>query len=182
MRIITGTLKGRRLSVPKNVELRPTTDRVKESMFAIIEARKGFAGLHILDLFAGSGNLTFESISRGAQRIVAVEQSPIAVQHINKTAKSLQIDTKIHVLAANVEHYLDGVPQTFDLVFADPPYTYPYIPHLIEQVLSNWLKDAGWLVLEHDLRHQFEEHPHCVFSKAYGRTIVTIFTKLPVEL
>lgn len=181
MRIITGTLKGRRVSVPKNVELRPTTDRVKESMFAVIEARKGLAGLHILDLFAGSGNLSFESISRGARRIVAIEQSSIAVHHINKTAKTLHIDPQIHVLAANVEQYLDGAAQTFDLVFADPPYTYPYIPHLIERVLSHWLSDQGWLVLEHDLRHQFQDHPHCVFSKAYGRTIVTIFTKTPVE-
>ncbi|MEX0680768.1 MAG: 16S rRNA (guanine(966)-N(2))-methyltransferase RsmD [Balneolales bacterium] len=179
MRIITGTLKGRKISVPPGIDnIRPSSDRTKESMFAIIDARKHLSGSTVLDLFAGSGNLGFEALSRGAGRVVFVESSEIALKHIEKTGRQFQVEERTQCICSSVEGFLDGPSQPFDFVFADPPYDYDELQHLPETVLKdNWLKDKGWFLLEHDKRHRFDAHPHCVFSKPYGRTIVTIFTR-----
>lgn len=180
MRIITGTLKGRKLTVPDNTDIRPTSDRAKESLFSVIEVRKHLAGSEVLDLFAGSGNLGFEAISRGAGHVVFVESSRIAVSHIEKTAALFQVADKMHGVCTTVESYLQGAARPFDFIFADPPYDFDRLTDLPEIILSeNWLKSDGWFILEHDKRHFFGEHPHCVFSKPYGRTIVTIFSKGP---
>lgn len=180
MRIITGTLKGRRLTVPANTDVRPTSDRAKESIFSVIEVRKHITKSDVLDLFAGSGNLGFEAVSRGAGRIVFVEASKNAVDHIKKTAEQFRVDDRMHVICATAEHYLQGAATPFDVIFADPPYEYERLTELPDIILNNnWLKPHGWLILEHDKRHTFSDHPHCVFTKPYGRTIVTIFTNEP---
>ncbi len=182
MRIITGKLKGRRFSTPGNTDIRPTSDRTKESMFSVIEVRKHIAGSVVLDLFAGSGNLGFEAISRGADRVVFVESLAKAVDNIEKQAAAFGVQKQVHGICANVETFLRNTGQAYDLVFADPPYDYEFMADLPEIILQNgWLKDDGWFILEHDKRHHFGEHPHCVFAKPYGRTIVTIFTKEPVS-
>ncbi|MDG5766835.1 16S rRNA (guanine(966)-N(2))-methyltransferase RsmD [Balneolales bacterium ANBcel1] len=182
MRIITGTLKGRRFAAPKNVEIRPTSDRTKESMFAVIEVRKHIAGSDVLDLFAGTGNLGFEAISRGAERVCAVEASPKAVENLEKQASRFGIDKKVQSVCSTVEAWLRNPGQPYDLVFADPPYDYAHMVDLPEIIIHNgWLKEDGWFLLEHDKRHNFVDHPHCAFSKPYGRTIVTIFTRDPVS-
>lgn len=180
MRIITGTLKGRRISVPPKVHVRPTSDRTKESMFSVIDVRKHITGSHILDLFAGSGNLGFEAISRGAERVIAVESSQKAVEHIDETAIQFKVEDRMQSICTTVEAYLRGPSRPFDLVFADPPYDYEVLEGLPGIIIEyGWLKEDGWFILEHDKRVFFSEHPHCVFSKPYGRTIVTIFTKNP---
>lgn len=180
MRIITGTLKGRRISVPPKVTVRPTSDRTKESMFSVIDVRKHITGSHILDLFAGSGNLGFEAISRGAERVIAVESSQKAVEHIDETARHFRVEDRMQSICTTVEAYLRGSSRPFDLVFADPPYDYEALEDLPGIIIEDgWLKEDGWFILEHDKRVFFSEHPHCVFSKPYGRTIVTIFTKKP---
>lgn len=181
MRIITGTLKGRKIPSLDGEQVRPTSDRTKEGMFGVISARRDFEGIRVLDLFAGSGNLGFEAISRGAASVTAVEDNNVAVKLINETAEKFGVAEYINVAPFSVEHYLQGTPQPYDLVFADPPYDLPDMPGLIETVLQNgWLNEDGWLILEHDRRHDFTTHPHCVFSKPYGRTIVTIFLSFPL--
>ncbi len=176
MRIITGTLKGRKITVPAHVDMRPTSDRAKESIFSIIEVRKHLSGSIILDLFAGSGNLGFEAISRGASKVIFVESSSAATEHIEKTARLFGVEKQAHIICSSVETFLGGPPSPFDIVFADPPYEYPEMTRLPEIVLQEgWLKADGWFILEHDKRHHFGEHPKCVFVKPYGRTIVTIF-------
>ncbi|MFO8029860.1 MAG: 16S rRNA (guanine(966)-N(2))-methyltransferase RsmD [Cyclonatronaceae bacterium] len=180
MRIITGTLKGRKISVPPQVDMRPTSDRAKESIFAIIEVRKDLSGCTVLDLFAGSGNLGFEAVSRGAASVVFVEQSEVAADHIGNTARQFGVENQIRTVSAPVEAWLRGAPRPFDLVFADPPYNHEDLPDLPDIILhGGWLKPDGWFILEHDKRHHFGEHPNCVFSKPYGRTIVSIFRKSP---
>ncbi len=181
MRIITGFLKGRKIPSLEGEQVRPTSDRTKEGMFGVITARKDFDGARILDLFAGSGNLGFEAISRGAKTVTAVEENQQAVKLINQTAEKFGVAEQMHVSPFSVEHFLQSSPQPFDLIFADPPYDLPDMPGLVETILQNgWLTDDGWLVLEHDQRHDFTTHPHCVFSKPYGRTIVTIFLSFPI--
>ncbi len=176
MRIITGTLKGRKITVPAHVDMRPTSDRAKESIFSVIEVRKHIAGSAILDLFAGSGNLGFEAISRGASMAIFVESSSAASDHIEKTARQFGVEKQARVICSSVESFLAGPPSPFDIVFADPPYEYPEMTQLPDIILhEGWLKRDGWFILEHDKRHHFGDHPHCVFAKPYGRTIVTIF-------
>lgn len=182
MRIITGKLKGRHFNIPKSLDVRPTTDRTKESIFNLIEARVFMEGTIILDLFAGSGNLGFEAISRGAKYVTAVEMDSQNVKQIEKTAKQFEIDNQMRIVCADVQKYLNGMPIPHHFIFCDPPYDYPFLDEMIEQVLSqNWLTDEGWFFLEHDKYKDFNDHPNCTFSKAYGRTIVSIFQKHPVD-
>lgn len=182
MRIITGTLKSRKLVLPKGVETRPTTDRTKESIFNILEVRKGLEDASVLDLFSGSGNLAIEAISRGAQKAVCVENNKKCSTSIEKNVEAFGIKDQVKTITADVWGFINGFASPYDIVFADPPYDYPYMTELANQVISGgWLKEDGWFVLEHDLRHNFSTHPHCVFSKAYGRTIVTIFLKHAVH-
>lgn len=176
MRIITGTLKGRRLKSPTTDETRPTSDRTKEGMFNVIAARRYFDDLEVLDLFGGSGNLGFEAISRGAAHATFVDASRASIKIIEENAAHLGVTEQVRVICSQVDSFLSRFARPFDLVFADPPYDYPEMEKLIEVVLTTgWLAEGGWFLLEHDKRHNFSEHPGCVFSKPYGRTIVTIF-------
>ncbi len=176
MRIITGTLKGRRLKAPASGEVRPTSDRTKEGMFNVIDARRYFDNLLVLDLFAGSGNLGFEAISRGVKQVTFVDSNRASIKIIEETAAQFGVSDQVRTVYSDVDRYIKGFSQKYDLVFADPPYDYPEMEALIEKVLEGgWLDDGGWFLLEHDKRHNFAEHPNCVFSKPYGRTIVTIF-------
>lgn len=181
MRIITGKLKGRQISIPKDIEIRPTTDRAKESIFNRIEARYFLDDAQVLDLFAGSGNLSFEAISRGVKNVVAVENEPRHSAIIEKNAIKLGIEDQIRVITSDVMRFLHGMPVPYHFIFCDPPYEFPFMNEMIEAVLTqNWLTEEGWFILEHDKYHHFDEHPHCIFTKKYGRTRVSIFQKHPV--
>lgn len=182
MRIITGKLKGRKIHIPKGLDVRPTTDRTKESLFNVIEARTYIEGTTVLDLFGGSGNLGFEAISRGAKLVTFVELNVHNAKLIEKTAEQFDVANQVRTVASDVQHFLSGVASPFDFIFCDPPYQYEWMHEMIAQILNNnWLKEDGWFVLEHDKRHNFKKHPHCFFSKAYGRTTVSIFHKQPVD-
>lgn len=180
MRIITGKLKGRKINLPAKLDLRPTTDRTKESIFGLIDAHKEIKGVSVLDLFGGSGNLGFEAISRGAAHVEFVEKEREAVKHIQKTAELFKVEDQVTIVTMPVEVYIQKKFKSFNFIFADPPYDLPFIPNMIDVIINNWLAESGWFILEHDKRHRFTEHPHCGFSKAYGRTIVSIFHANPV--
>ncbi len=175
MRIITGSLKGRKIGVPTSGVIRPTSDFTKSGIFNIIDARKGIENATILDLFAGTGNLGFEAVSRGAAAVVSVEMDRGATKSIARTAEAFGVAKHFTVVCSLVDAFLSRSPARFDIVFADPPYDYADMPGLIETVLASWLEEDGWLILEHDVRHVFVEHPKCVFAKPYGKTIVSIF-------
>jgi len=180
MRIITGFLKGRQLETPKDLAIRPTSDRCKESIFNMLEVRKGIDGALVLDLFAGTGNLGFEAISRGAASVLAVDSSSESQRMVQSGAKYFGIEDKIRHLSMDVDSFLDRGPEaTFDIIFADPPYDWPGIPMLPERILKGkWMREDAWFILEHDARYSFVEDPNCVFSKPYGRTIVSIFRQV----
>jgi 16S rRNA (guanine(966)-N(2))-methyltransferase RsmD len=175
MRIITGSLKGRRLDVPDGVDIRPTSDFAKGGIFNILDARKGLAGARVLDLFSGTGNLAIEAISRGAASAVTVEVDRTAANAISKTATRFGIDGQVVVVNTDAATYLGRSPIHYDVVFADPPYDYADMPGLADTVLGSWLATDGWFIMEHDVRHNFSTDPRCVFSKPYGKTIVSIF-------
>lgn len=176
MRIITGILKGRKINIPNTLNVRPTSDRTKEGLFSVIEARRYIRNANVLDLFAGSGNLGIEAISRGASKVLFVDNDHFNIRHIEKVAREFGIEDRIRTAVSDVDDFLGGPPIPYDIIFSDPPYDYPLMEEMIETVLEEgWLNDHGWFVLEHDKRHDFNDHPNCFFSKAYGRTIVSIF-------
>ena len=180
MRIITGKLKGRTISVPKTGRLRPTSDRTKEGLFSVIDARVYFENTRVLDLFAGSGNLGFEAISRGAKTCLFVDDDPKHISHIEKTANAFGVAGQISTRLSNVEIFLEKNQGTYDFIFADPPYDYFKMAEMIDLIVTeNWLNEDGWFILEHDKRYDFSSHEKCVFSKPYGRTIVSIFMRNP---
>lgn len=178
MRIITGTLKGRKIPTPNTDLLRPTTDRTKEGIFSVIAARRYFESTSVLDLFAGSGNLGFEAISRGSESVMFVDREPDHISHIEKLAGTFDVEDQISTRIMAVEEYLENPGQSFDFIFADPPYDYFFMTGIIEMILErDILNENGWFILEHDKRHDFSDHPNCVYSRPYGRTIVSIFMK-----
>ncbi len=182
MRIITGKLKGRTIPVPKTGQLRPTSDRTKEGLFSVIDARTYFDNTRTLDLFAGSGNLGFEAISRGAGHCLFIDSEISHIKQIEKTAKTFGVEKQVQVIAMPVEIFLEKNYGTFDFIFADPPYEYYKMEEMIHTIMNNnWLNEDGWFILEHDKRHDFSSHEYCVFSKPYGRTIVSIFKKSDVD-
>lgn len=182
MRIITGKLKGRRFSIPKGLDVRPTTDRTKESIFNKIIAYKYIENSIILDLFGGSGNLGFEAISRGAKQVTFVERNPDNIKLIQKVAEDFDIEKQVRTIVSDVQRFLENKIQSYDFIFCDPPYNYEWMEEMIAQILDNdWLNEDGWFILEHDKYHNYADHPHCFFSKAYGRTTVSVFEKNQID-
>lgn len=176
MRIITGILKGRQISIPNTLNVRPTAARTKEGLFSILDARKYIRGANILDLFAGSGNLGIEAISRGASQVLFVDNDHRNIKHIESMGREFDIEDQIRTVTSPVEKFLEGMPLPYDIVFSDPPYDYPLMKKMISTIVNDgWLAEGGWLILEHDKRHDFTDHSHCAYYKEYGRTHVSIF-------
>jgi 16S rRNA (guanine(966)-N(2))-methyltransferase RsmD len=176
MRIITGTLKGRQIHIPKTLNVRPTADRTKEGLFSILDARKYIRDTNVLDLFAGSGSLGIEALSRGAKKVLFVDNDRRNTRHIEQLSKDFDIADKVRTVTSPVEKFLEGMPLLYDIVFSDPPYDFPLMVEMIDTIVSDgWLADNGWLILEHDKRHNFTDHKHCAYYKEYGRTHVSIF-------
>lgn len=176
MRIITGTLKGREINIPNTLNVRPTADRTKEGLFSILDARKYIREANVLDLFAGSGNLGFEAISRGASKVLFVDSDRRNIRHIESVSREFEIDDQVRTVTSPVEKFLKGMPLPYDIIFSDPPYDFPHMHEMIETIINDgWLAEGGWLILEHDKRHNFTDHPNCAGYKEYGRTHVSIF-------
>ena len=123
MRIISGSLKGRRITAPKKLPVRPTTDRSKEALFNILNNWVEFSEIRVLDLFSGTGNISYEFGSRGVSDIVAVDQNKYCTRFIEET--STHFNLNVAVVCKNVFDYLKKPHQSFDVVFADPPYDLP---------------------------------------------------------
>ena len=178
MRIISGSHKGRRIVAPKNLPSRPTTDRSKEALFNILMHQWEFEGLKILDLFAGTGNISYEFCSRGVAEVVAVDQHRMCTQFIQKTAASFEFP--IAVIQSDVFKFLAINQRQFDLVFADPPYdiSQQLYDDLVRLVLdSDTLVTGGQFVMEHDPQWDWEQHPMWTDSRVYGSNQMSFFEK-----
>ncbi len=176
MRIISGSHKGRRITAPKKLPVRPTTDRAKEGLFNILHHRIEWDNLRALDLFAGTGNISYEFASRGVNQIYAVDQNRFCAEFIRKTAENF--DFNIDVIQRDVYKFVKEPFLPFDLVFADPPYDVPESDYelLIDNIINNnFLLSEGLLVVEHDEHHNFTEHPSFSFSRTYGSSLFTFF-------
>lgn len=177
MRIIGGQFGGRKFHPPAKTPARPTTDMAKEGLFNMLQNMMDFEGLEVLDLFAGTGNISFEFASRGASHLTLVEQDKSAVAFIKKTFEVLNF-TNYQLILGNALTYLSRPTRTFDVVFADPPYALPQMAELPNMILaSQLLAEEGILILEHSRNVQFEKHPHFLRSKKYGDSYFSLFQK-----
>ena len=177
MRIISGKYRGRQIHTPTNLPVRPTTDFAKESLFNILNNLVDFEEISVLDLFAGTGNLSYEFFSRGARSVSAVETDLKCVNFITKSFQMLNAEN-CEVIRTDVFHYLKRPYESFDIIFADPPYEMENIheiPDLIFQ--SQILKEEGWFILEHSKRHDFSKHPFFNQHRKYGNVNFSFFCR-----
>ncbi len=176
MRIIGGSLKGRRFNPPKGLPVRPTTDFSKESIFNILNNRFDFDAITALDLFAGTGNMSFEFASRGCESVTAVDSNYGCVKYMQQAAKELGVDEQVDVVKEDVFSFLRNPHAQYDVIFADPPYTVENLDEIISLVLeNNLLKAGGWFIFEHQPKVSFEKHPRFVQQRKYGSSIFSIF-------
>jgi 16S rRNA (guanine966-N2)-methyltransferase len=175
MRIITGKYKGRRFEVPRSFKARPTTDFAKENIFNVIRAYVDFEDCRALDLFAGTGSISLEMLSRGAQTVVSVEQDRSHAAFISSCFKKIAADNAI-LVCGDAFRYVGSCRQQFDLVFADPPYALEKLDSIPDTVLDKGLLASdGILVLEHGAAKDFSQHPRFVEHRAYGSVNFSIF-------
>ena len=174
MRIVSGSHRGRQIKPPKNLPVRPTTDIAKESLFNILNNKVYFEDLRVLDLFSGTGSISYEFYSRGSRNITAVEQNYQCVSFIKKTAEQLKMP-ELKVVQANVFSFLKNSLQ-YDLIFADPPYDIDRYEELTEMILNNnLLSEDGILIIEHPAKIQLSYFDHFSQLRKYGKVHFSFF-------
>lgn len=176
MRIISGKHKGRRLEAPKKLPVRPTTDMAKEGLFNILSNRFDFFETSVLDLFSGTGNMSYEFASRGVPQITAVDKNYHCVQYISKT--STVLDAEINVVKSDVFQYLEKAQITADIVFADPPYDLPFekFQKIVVMIFEeNRLSATGVLIIEHSKFTDLSKTTGFVEKRTYGNSVFSFF-------
>ena len=180
MRITGGELGGRRVNPPaKMPHTRPTTDIAKEGLFNILENNLELPSLRTLDLFGGTGSISYELASRGVRDLTVVEKDPAMFAFIQKNAKELGLEG-YKVVRMDVFRFIAQCNETFDFIFAGPPYALPEIDELPKQIAERrLLREKGWFVLEHTPRNNYEGYPLFVTHRNYGTTVFSIFVNRP---
>lgn len=182
MRIISGSLGGRRFTPPSKMpHTRPTTDIAKEGLFNILEHQFELEGCKTLDLFGGTGNISYELASRGAADLTLVEKDPVMYEYIRKNAAAMSLEN-FKVIKQDVFRYIEQCTEQFDFVFAGPPYalnTIDQLPLLVFE--KKLLRTGGWFVLEHTPRNEYSKDPHFAAVRNYGTTLFSIFIQRPGE-
>jgi 16S rRNA (guanine966-N2)-methyltransferase len=176
MRIISGDFGGRRINPPSKMPYtRPTTDIAKEGLFNILQNNLDFSELKTLDLFGGTGSISYELASRGAADLTIVEKDNQMHAFIKRTAEGLGIKN-ISVIKSDVFRFIDQCQEKFDFIFAGPPYALKNIDDLPRLIFEKkLLKDMGWFILEHTPANNYEKFPFYKMSRNYGTTIFSIF-------
>lgn len=176
MRIISGKYGGRRISPPANMpHTRPTTDIAKEGLFNILQSRMSFDDIEILDLFGGTGCISYELASRGAGKLTIIEKDPIMQAFIQKNIGMLNIEGA-QVLKLDVFAYLNSCTSSYDLIFAGPPYALGTIDELPKIIVAKKLiNPGGFFVLEHTPRNDYKNFEGYSFQRNYGTTIFSFF-------
>ena len=176
MRIISGEHKGRHLIAPKNLPVRPTTDMAKEALFNILNNNYYFEDISVIDLFAGTGNISYEFASRGTETITAVDSHFGCVKFIHKTSK--QLDFSIDTIKSNVYKFLEKSPLKATVIFADPPYDFEkeQFEKIVELVFKReFLLEGGMLIIEHSKHTDLSDNSHFSYSKKYGGNMFSFF-------
>lgn len=178
MRIISGIYGRRRFDVPSSFSARPTTDFAKENIFNVINNLVDLEDLDALDLFAGTGSISFELISRGCRMVTAVEKNNAHASFITKVARELKTDA-LNLIRGDVFRYLNNAPrQGFDFIFADPPYALPELPEIPSLVFErDLLREGGLFIMEHPKTNDFSGLPYFNQRRVYGSVNFSIFLK-----
>ncbi|WP_299116500.1 RsmD family RNA methyltransferase [uncultured Winogradskyella sp.] len=176
MRIVSGKYKGRRITAPKQLPVRPTTDMAKEALFNILNNQYYFDDISVLDLFSGTGNISYEFASRGTEQITAVDANYGCIKFINQTAESF--DMPITTIKSDVYKFLEKSKLKHDIIFADPPYGFEVeefskIPKLVFE--NQLLLDEGLLIVEHSKHTKLDELEYFSYSKSYGGNMFSFF-------
>ena len=176
MRIISGKYKGRRINAPKKLPVRPTTDMAKEALFNILNNLYYFDDISVLDLFAGTGNISYEFASRGTNNITSVDGDYGCIKFINETANDFEMS--INTIKSDVFKYLESAQNKSTIIFADPPYDFSLdlfskIPELVFH--NQLLEDSGLLIVEHSKHTDLSELPKFSYSKSYGGNMFSFF-------
>lgn len=175
MRIIRGKYGRRRFDVPRNITARPTTDFARENIFNVLENMEDFEGKSALDLFAGTGAISFEFLSRGCDKVTCVEMASTQANFIKSVAEKLK-DDNIKVIKGDVFRFCATCRETFDFIFADPPYNHPEFAKVPEMILnSKMVKEGTIVIVEHSKNHDFSELPHFREHRVYGSVNFSIF-------
>lgn len=175
MRIISGKYGRRRFDVPTNITARPTTDMARENLFNVLGNIVDFEGMHVLDLFAGTGAVGLEFASRGAASVTCVEKAHTQYTFINKVVKILGDDVT-SIIRADVFRFIASCRRQFDIIFADPPYDLPQLPELPQLILDSAMVKTGTLVIvEHSSNNNFSHLEHFYQHRIYGKVNFTLF-------
>jgi 16S rRNA (guanine966-N2)-methyltransferase len=179
VRVISGEFKGRRIAGGKTTRVRPTSDRVKESIFNVL--REEVTKKRILDLFAGAGTLGIEALSRGAESVTFVDASQHSINVLKKNLRNLNLENKAAILRLDGMKALSKLKGEFEMIFADPPYLKGFAQRIIDSIArSTRLKKKGILILEHHKKETFslpQEKLSVLKQKKFGDTVVTFFLK-----
>ena len=176
MRIISGKYKGRRISPPKGLPVRPTTDMSKEALFNVLNNYFNFSGLKVLDLFAGTGNISYEFASRGSDNITSVDGDFGCVKFIKQTAS--EFDFNIAGIKSDVFKFLEKNNSSYDIIFADPPYDFDQqtFEKVVELVFANeLLQEDGMMIIEHSKYTKLDHMINFSFQKSYGGSVFSFF-------
>lgn len=177
MRIVSGIYKGRAINPPKNLRARPTTDFAKENLFNVLGNLVDFEECDVLDLFAGTGSISYEFASRGARSVTPVEINAVHYNFIRQTGKLLGIEN-FYPVKANVFLYLKSCAKQFDIIFSDAPYDLPNSEEVVDLVLNgDLLREGGIFIFEHSKKMNFEERAEFWQSRSYGSVQFSFFKK-----
>ena len=163
---------------PRNLRARPTTDFAKENLFNVLNNMVEYEDVDVLDLFAGTGSISYEFASRGARSVTSVEINAVHYNFIRQTFKLLGCENA-YAVKANAFLYLKSCPKRFDVIFSDAPYDLEDSEQIIDMVLEgDLLNDGGMLIFEHSGRKDFSSHEHFWQSRSYGSVHYSFFKKL----
>lgn len=175
MRIIRGKYGRRRFDVPRNITARPTTDFARENLFNVLENIDDLEGKSALDLFAGTGAISFEFLSRGCAEVTAVEQAPVQTKFITSVKEKLE-DESLRVIRGDVFRFIETCHRQFDFIFADPPYDHPRFEEVPGLILgSDMVKEGTVVIIEHSKNRDFSTLSGFSQHRIYGSVNFSIF-------
>ena len=177
MRIVGGKFKGRKFNPPAGKwPTRPTTDFAKEGLFNVLTNSYDFENIKVLDLFGGTGSISYEFVSRGCLQVTYVDKYYPCLAFVKKTMTILDLEEEIKIIKADVFKYIQKTTEKYDLIFADPPYALPRLKEIPDLVFQNeLLEKEGLLIVEHDNKTDFESHLHLTKVKKYGNNRFSFF-------
>jgi 16S rRNA (guanine966-N2)-methyltransferase len=177
VRIISGQWRGRNIIAPKNLPVRPTTDFAKTALFNILANHFDFEKISVLDLFCGTGNISYEFASRGTTNLLCVDESIHCVRFVENTFEKLQVNTA-RINKSDVFRFLGNTSEKFDIIFADPPFELKQTDRLPELVFSKEMLNAGgWLVVEHQSGRKLESGIEPDAVRAYSNCAFSIYKR-----